>query len=59
MKSQGKEEGWEVVGRKTSCIQFIELVNDKDVRVIKEHRILKNWIVQYKCINDGERLVQK
>jgi hypothetical protein len=42
MKSQGKEEGWEVVGRKTSCIQFIELVNDKDVRVIKEHRILKN-----------------
>ena len=59
MQSKGKKEGWEVVETKTSCIQFIELVNDKGARVIKGHKILTKRMVQYKCINDSERLVAK
>jgi len=59
MQSKGKKEGWKVVERKTSCIQFIELVNDKGVRVIKGHRILAKRMVLYICIPDSERLVAK
>jgi hypothetical protein len=62
MQSKGKKrggKGWEAVERKTSCIQFIELVNNKGARVIKGHRILAKRMVQYKCINDSERLAAK
>jgi len=59
MQSKGKKEGWEVVERKKSCVQFIGLVNDEGARVIKGHRILTKRMVQYKCINDSERLAAK
>ena len=59
MQSKGKKEGWEVVERKTSCVQFTDLVYDKDARVIKGHRISAKIMVLYICIPDSERLVAK